>query len=153
MPEKKTNPTIDIVAIFSLLRGGFTLSNILKIVALIIGGAAVPQLTEVVPAAMSSNGVDASQLVDTAVPVASALVVWFVSTFFKVKPEIVQAVIAWTANTNNDDAGQRVDNACLLILKARHGDVPEVAANLSRLAKSISDINFPDPNKKALPNV
>lgn len=141
----KTTSTIDIPAILAILKGGFTFSNILKIIALILGALAVPQLSESVPAAMSSTGATPNQLLESAAPILGAVAAWVASNFFKIKPEVVQAVIAWTINKENEDAGQRVDTACLLVLKSRHGDDPTVAADLARLAKSISAINFPDP--------
>lgn len=149
MMSDKTTTTfsnLDIASIFNILKGGFTFANLLKVMALIAAAFAAPALTTSVPAAMSSSGVSSTELINSVVPAGIAAVTWFASTFFKIKPEIIQAVAAWAYNKDSEDAGQRVDTACLLVLKTRHFNNDVVMSDLARLAKSISMANFPDPN-------
>jgi hypothetical protein len=148
MADKPTTTlsNIDLASIFNILKGGFTFANLLKIIALIAAAFAAPALTTTVPEAMSSSGVPANEIANVAIPIVIAVLTWFASTFLKIKPEIVQAVAAWVCNKDSEDAGQRVDTACLLVLKTRHADNDVVLSDLARLAKSISTANFPDPN-------
>lgn len=148
MADKPTTTlsNLDLASIFNILKGGFTFANLLKLIALIAAAFAAPALTTSVPAAMSDSGVSTSELTNTAIPIVIAAVTWFASTFLQIKPEIVQAVAVWAYNKDSEDAGQRVDTACLLVLKTRHSDNDAVLSDLARLAKSISTVNFPDPN-------
>ena len=148
MADKPTTTlsNLDLASIFNILKGGFTLANLLKVIALIAAAFAAPALTTSVPAAMSNSGVSSTELMNAAIPVVVAAITWFASTFLKIKPEIIQAVAAWAYNKDSEDAGQRVDTACLLVLKTRHADNDTVLSDLARLAKSIATVNFPDPN-------
>lgn len=137
--DKGMSMTIDLAR----LRGLFTVSNIGKLIAIILALTGVPQLTETAPKAMSASGVPVDDLMATLAPFVGAVATWLGASWLKATPELVASAIALMKSPKSDDAAARFEVACLRMLGTRHEGNPRIQEAISQLARALSDARFP----------
>lgn len=134
-------------SIADLLKKLFTTSNILKIIAILLGGAGVVGAVSVGPKMASSAGAPINDVLNTLLPALGAAVTWFASTYFKVKPDLIQAVTTVFANPADPVADLQLAAKVLSYLQEQWPDQPEMLKAFADGVKKLADATVQDLTK------
>ena len=122
-----------------LPKGLVSLSCLLKLIAVALVGAAAYKLTGTAPKMASASGAPVNDVLNTLLPALGGIVTWFASTYFKAKPDLIQAVLAVIANPKDPLADLRLAGAILVYLKTQWPEAPEALQLLSDGVKKLTD--------------
>lgn len=137
--------------LLDLLKKIFTTSNILKFIAILLGGAGAVGAMSTGPKMASASGAPMNDVLNMLIPALGGIVTWFAANWFKVKPDLIQAVTAVIANPKDPLADLRLASAVLVYIKGQWPEAPEALQLLSDGVKKLTDAVGVDLTKPTPP--
>ena len=121
------------------LAGLFNSSFLLRLVALILGACGVYGAVGSVPKMASASGAPINDVLNTLLPALGAVATWLASNWFKVKPDLIQAVTTVLANPKDPVADPQLAAKLLGYLQQQWPAEPEMLRSFSDGVKKLTD--------------
>lgn len=122
-------------------------SNLLKIVAILLGGAGIYGAVGTVPKVGSSAGVPFNDFLNTILPALGGVVTWFLANRFKIKPALIQSVVAVVQNPTDAVADLRLGMEVLSYFQAQWPNSP-MLGDLQAFVQKLSTAVVEDLSKQ-----
>lgn len=126
-------------SIADLLKKLFSGNSLLKIVAVILAGCAAYGATGTVPKMASASGAPINDVLNTLLPALGSAATWFASTYFKIKPDLIQAALAVYANPKDPVVDLRLVSEVFLYIQEQWPEAPEAVKLIGEGVKKLTD--------------
>lgn len=114
-------------------------TNLLRTAAIGLLGSAAYAAMQASGKAAGPAGMSANDVINTLLPTVGAFFAWLASTWFKIKPDLLQAVTAVIANPKDPVADLRLVAAVFSYVKGQWPEAPEAIGLLSDGLKKLTD--------------
>lgn len=126
----------------------FKSSFLLRLVALILGACGAYGAVGIVPKMASASGAPLNDVLNTLLPALGAVATWFAANWFKVKPDLIQAVTTVLANPKDPVADLQLAAKLLGYLQEQWPNEPEMLRSFSDGVKKLTDAVVSDLSKQ-----